>query len=411
MNMETLTKWFYDVWAWLEKLWAKGIYGVDIGLGVEAFGIFIFFMLVRRIFTRFVLSRLDKWYDVTDTRLDDMIAKAIYKPIRFVPVVIGIYLAVQHLNLSGKALLIGENLSSSLVLFNIFWLLFNLVKPLVNVLQRAQSWFTLSMILWIEKAGRFAMFFIGLASVLELWGIEVAPLIAGLGLFGVAVALGAQDMFKNLIAGMLIIAEKRFGRGDWILVDGVVEGTVENIGFRSTVVRRFDKAPVYVPNTQLSDHPVTNFSAMTHRRIYWKIGLTYTTTVAQLQEIRDNLEKYIAENPDFAKPPEVATFVHIDSFNSSSIDIMLYCFTKTTVWGKWLEIKEQLAYETMNIVHNAGSSFAFPSQSVYVESIPGGGKPEIFVPPDDSQKTATEIAALAADDDNSVSEAIENMGR
>lgn len=76
-------------------------------------------------------------------------------------------------------------------------------------------------------------------------------------------------MFKNLIGGLLVNGEKRFNLGDWIKVEGVVEGTVEDIGFRSTMVRRFDKAPVYVPNSQLADKAVTNFSAMTHRRIYW----------------------------------------------------------------------------------------------------------------------------------------------
>jgi len=199
-------------------------------------------------------------------------------------------------------------------------------------------------------------------------------------------------MFKNLISGILIIAEKRFKIGHWIRVNGVVEGTVESIGFRSTVVRRFDKAPVFVPNSRLSDNVVINFSAMTHRRIYWKIGLEYRTTVDQLRRIRDAIEKYILDNSDFAKPPEVLLFVRVDSFNDSSIDMMLYCFTKTTKWGRWLEIKEELAYRIKEIVEGEGSGFAFPSQSLYIESMPPENpnqenqiqdKPETFVPPTD----------------------------
>jgi MscS family membrane protein len=233
---------------------------------------------------------------------------------------------------------------------------------------------------WLVKAIKIAFVFIGAATILEIWGIQVAPLIAGLGLFGVAVALGAQDLFKNLIAGILIIAEKRFANGDWIRVDDVVEGTVESIGFRSTRIRRFDKAPVQVPNSQLSDRAVTNFSAMTHRRIYWTIGVEYRTSVEQLRQIRDEIEKYVLDDPDFAKPPEVATFVRIDRFSDSSIDIMLYCFTVTTSWGEWLEIKERLAYRIKEIVEGAGSAFAFPSQSLYVEAMPSE-VPEPFVPP------------------------------
>ncbi|MDH3476011.1 MAG: mechanosensitive ion channel family protein [Rhodospirillales bacterium] len=236
------------------------------------------------------------------------------------------------------------------------------------------------MVEWLVKAIKAAIVFIGAATVLEVWGIEVGPLIAGLGLFGVAVALGAQDLFKNLIAGILIIAEKRFSNDDWIRVDGIVEGTVESIGFRSTRIRRFDKAPVQVPNTNLSDNAVTNFSAMTHRRIYWTIGVEYRTTVDQLREVRDEIESCVRESPDFANPPEVATFVRIDAFSDPSIDIMIYRFTKTTDWSEWLENKERLACRSKEIVENAGTGFAFPSRSLYVETLPSE-TPEAFVPP------------------------------
>ena len=190
-----------------------------------------------------------------------------------------------------------------------------------------------------------------------------------------AVALGAQDLFKNLIAGLSILIEKRYRKGDWVLVDGIVEGTVETIGFRSTTVRRFDKAPVYVPNQILSDGAVTNFSEMTHRRIYWKIGVEYRTTREQLETVRNGIESYLLESDKFGKPPEVPLFVRIDAFNDSSIDIMVYCFTKTTNWGEWLEIKEQLALALKTIVEEAGTGFAFPSQSVYVEVLPDMNAP------------------------------------
>tara|TARA_B110000027_G_C16113041_1_gene298736 strand:+ start:23 stop:781 length:759 start_codon:yes stop_codon:yes gene_type:complete len=249
---------------------------------------------------------------------------------------------------------------------------------------RLEKVFTPELVEWLIKAIRIAVMLIGAATILQIWGIQVAPIIAGAGLFGVAVALGAQDLFKNLIAGMLILGEKRFRKGDWIRVEGVVEGTVENIGFRSTIIRRFDKAPVMVPNTNLSDTAVTNFSGMTHRRIYWKIGVEYRTTVDQLRQIRDEMEHYIVESPEFASPKDVSTFVRIDRFSDSSIDIMLYCFTKTTNWGEWLEIKEQLAFHIKQIVEGAGSGFAFPSQSLYIEAIPSE-RPELFVPPTETQ--------------------------
>jgi len=126
---------------------------------------------------------------------------------------------------------------------------------------------------------------------------------------------------------------------------------------------------------------VTNFSAMTHRRIYWTIGVAYHTTVPQLQQIRDGIEQYLLTHDAFERPENVATFVRIDSFGDSSINILLYCFTRTTNWGEWLAVKENLAYQVKNIIEGAGSSFAFPSRSLYVESWPGAGQPEVFTPP------------------------------
>jgi MscS family membrane protein len=225
---------------------------------------------------------------------------------------------------------------------------------------------------WLVKFVRLLFVALGAATILELWGIAVAPILAGFGLFGVAVALGAQDLFKNLISGILILSERRFQRGDWIRVDGVVEGTVESIGFRSTLVRRFDYAPVYVPNAKLSDSLVINFSKMTHRRIYWKIGIRYGATVDQLREIRDGISGYLNDNADFVKPPFGELFVCIDGFGESSIDLMVYCFTRTTAWGQWLTIKEALAFRIKEIVLGAGANFALPSRSLYVEAIPRG---------------------------------------
>ena len=254
--------------------------------------------------------------------------------------------------------------------------------------------FSSVMVEWLIKAVRLAVLLVGAATILQVWGIAIGPILAGLGLIGVAVALGAQDLFKNLIAGILIIVERRFSHGDWVFVDGIVEGTIESIGFRSTLVRRFDKAPVFVPNAKLSDNAVTNFSMMTHRRIYWRIGVLYSTTIEQLREVREKIERYVLDTADFAGPDEVPTFVRIDSFNDSSIDIMLYCFTRTTTWGEWLEVKERLAYRVKDIVEAAGTGFAFPSRSLYIET-PAGEIAEVFEPP--AARTAERTDTAAAD--------------
>ncbi|RMF13799.1 MAG: mechanosensitive ion channel family protein, partial [Alphaproteobacteria bacterium] len=285
---------------------------------------------------------------------------------------LGLFFATAILPLEGVAAEFAYNLVRSLVAFAIFWALARATGPVGGLLHRIDGLLTGPMIDWLVRIARAAFLALGAAAILEIWGIAVGPIIAGLGLFGVAVALGAQDLFKNLISGLFVLGERRFEPGDWIRVEGVVEGTVEHIGFRTTTVRRFDKAPVYVPNSQLADRAVTNFSRMTHRRIYWVIGLEYRTTVEQLRRIRDEIEALLRADPDFAQPPEVSLFVHVDRFAESSIDLMLYCFTRTTDWGEWLKIKERLALEIKRIVEEAGSGFAFPLRALYVESLPEG---------------------------------------
>jgi MscS family membrane protein len=367
-------------WLLTVDVWQTGAFGVDIGAIISALGIFVAFLLLRGLISRFLIGALRIRVTKTRTLLDDELLTALEEPIRWVPIILGLFLAMQFLPLEDRFQELADKLIRSLITATIFWSLYRVAQPLSTLLSKMERIFTAVMMEWMVKALKALIAFIGIAAVLELWGIQVGPILAGLGLLGVAVALGAQDLFKNLIAGILILAEHRFNLGDWIRVENVVEGTVEHIGFRSTMIRRFDKAPVHVPNTVLSDNPVTNFTAMSHRRIYWHIGVEYRTTLEQLKTIRDQIEAYIHEQPEFASREMVSTFVRIDKFSDSSIDIMLYCFTNTTVWGEWLEIKERLAYKVKEIVEGAGTSFAFPSQSIYVQALPGEA-PELFVPP------------------------------
>jgi len=375
--LDTVTKF----WNMVRDVWGNGLWGIDIGRYLVAIGIVLIFLAFRRLLMQAVVKRIKVLASKTETEIDDKIVDAADAPLQFIPVILGIYFAAVYLPLQGDVEAVVEQIIRSMIVFTIFWALVNVTEPLSFLLKRVEELFSASMVEWLIKATKACLVFIGAATIFEIWGIKIGPIIAGLGLFGVAVALGAQDLFKNLISGFLVIGERRFNPGDWIRVDGIVEGTVESIGFRSTLIRRFDKAPVYVPNSNLSDNAVTNFSAMTHRRIYWTIGVEYRATKEQLQTIRSGIEEYILSKDDFAKPPAVPTFVRIDAFNSSSIDIMVYCFTKSTNWGTWLEIKENLAYHIKDTVEAAGTGFAFPSQSLYVETLPDD-MPERFLPPE-----------------------------
>ncbi|MEM6780964.1 MAG: mechanosensitive ion channel family protein [Pseudomonadota bacterium] len=370
-----------DLWTETVDIWQHGFMGVDIGKMLTAIAIFVGFLFLRGLFGKYVLNHLHKFTQKTNTRIDDKVVEALIPPIKFVPVILGVFFAVQYSGLYDTLGDLYYNVMRSLIVFTIFWALHRSITPISHGMHKLERLLSKALVDWLFKVVKVLVVFLGAAIILELWGIQVAPLLAGLGLFGAAVALGAQDLFKNLIGGVTVLAEKRFHPGEWIKVDGVVEGTVESIGFRSTKVRRFDKAPVDVPNSQLSDAAVINFSRMTHRRIYWMIGVEYRTTVEQLKIIRDEITKVLYDDERY--DTEVTTFVRVDSFGASSIDILIYCFTKTTNWGEWLEIKEDLAMKIKEIVEvKAGTGFAFPSQSIYIESMPGD-TPEMFVPPTD----------------------------
>lgn len=371
---------FVDFWAITRDVLDNTAFGTSFGRILIAVIVFAFLMIARGLFACFIIGWLKRAVKRTRNQIDDRMVEALEMPLRFIPVVLGFFIATEVLQLEGTFDTLALRLTRSLIVFTMFWGAIALVEPISLLFGRVRDVLTSTMRDWILKAVKILLGVVGAAAVLQLWGIEIGPLVAGLGLFGLAAALAAQDLFKNLLSGVLIIAEKRFNPGDWIRVEGVVEGTVQSIGFRSTMVRQFDKAIVQVPNAKLADTAVVNYSEMSHRRIYWKIGVLYDTSADQLREIRDGIEAYILGDEAFAKPEDVATFVRIDSFNDSSIDIMVYCFTKTTVWGEWLAVKEQLAYRIKEIVEGAGSAFAFPSRSLYLEAVPADA-PEEFSPP------------------------------
>ncbi len=349
------------------SVWNEGVFGVNLNNVSIGIVILFIFILFRSLFSKIVINRLKSIVKKSKTRIDDEILEAFSGPLRFVPIVIGVYISTQYIDLNQTLEIFTKNLNRSLITIQIFWFLYKLIDPLSFLIHKLGDVLTYDLIDWGVRILKFIIFVIGAAAVLEIWGIRVGPILAGLGLLSVAVALGAQDLFKNLISGILILLEKRFQNGDWIKVENVVEGMVEKIGFRSTLVRRFDSSPVMVPNFNFAENAVTNFSNMQNRRIHWTIGLEYRTTHEQLRNIRDQIESYIQNNGSFVKSSEQPLFVRIERFSDSSIDLLIYCFVTTKVWGEWLSIKEELALEVKNIVEKNKAGFAFPSQSIYIE--------------------------------------------
>ena len=389
---ENLPDWAKEGLSFLADIWNEGAYGFTYGQIIIIVAILLFSLLVRGFFARTIVRGITRAAAGTKTQFDDALVKAIATPLKVVPVIVGVYVALRVIEVEGQAQIYSNKVMQSIVTLAVFWTLARAVNAFEFLFTSLRDSLSPAVVDWMIKLLQVLIIILGFGAVAQQWGIAIAPLLAGLGVFGIAVGLGAQDLFKNLISGILIISEKRFVPGEWISADGVVEGTVEKINFRSTLVRRFDKSPVYVPNGLLSDTAVTNFSRMTHRRIKWVVGVEYRTSVDQLKFIRDEIEAYLWNDERFAKPPEAALFVRIDSFNASSIDFIIYCFTHTKNWGEWLKIKEEFAVAVIHIIERAGTSMAFPSRTLYMQQ---QDPPEIMPVPERSagvEKAQREIA-------------------
>jgi len=361
------------------EVWSQGVFGLNASDIIVGIIIFLIFYVLRRLFARFVISKLSKIVNKTSNKIDNTVVGVIEGPLKFLPIVLGFFIATSYIELSLEVQNFVDLLNRTLITIFIFWLLHQLVIPFSYIIKNFEDKISKPLVNWTLKGLEIIIIVLGIVAVLELWGIKVGPVIAGLGLFGVAVALGAQDLFKNLISGIMILMEKRFTIGDVILVSNEVEGVVEQIGFRSTLVRRFDSTPVMIPNYKFAEQSVTNYSRRHHRRIRWLIGFEYKTRIDQLKKIRDSITKLIEDNEDFAKNENSSFFIRIDSFSDSSIDMLVQAFTVTNDWSEFLRIKEELAVSIKEIVESNDAGFAFPSQSLYVESYPNE-RPEIFNP-------------------------------
>ena len=374
-----------EFWQVVGDVWEVGVLGVSLGHVVTALGVFLLFLFIRRIFFRVVVSSLLVVTSKTKSTWDDSLLQAIEKPLEFAFVVMGLYMGGHVVPMSEEVGDVFDRLVRSLIAYTLFWTIFRALDPLSFLMDRGlgligSSSMRDTMKGFLIKLTKFVVIVLGVAAVFQEWGFNVAAVLGSLGLVGMAVALGAKDFIANLFAGLTIFLDRMFEKGNWIQTPDV-DGIVEDIGFRATKIRRFDKALVTIPNARLAGEALINFSRMTNRRIYWKIGLEYRTTKEQLQLIIRDILAFVKSDPDFETDPEkTKTFVFMDSFGASSIDVMLYCFTKSIEWGEWLAVKERLAYRVKEIVEGHGAGFAFPSTSLYVETVPWGTPEQFLVP-------------------------------
>ena len=360
-------KFFENLFNQFKNVFTDGVFGLSLLNIAIIFIAIIFSLLARSLFAKILVSKVKKLVSKTGNKIDDKLFEALEPPFKLLPIVI-VFLAVTlYFDIESTLGLYFQKINNTLSTIFVFWLIHQALIPFSNFFNKLEKILTKGLVLWIVKSLKYLIIFLGIVAVLEVWGIKIGPVIAGLGLFGVAVALGAQDLFKNLISGIMILLEKRFQLGDVISVPGHTEGTVEHIGFRSTQIRKFDSTPITIPNYIFAEAPILNFTNRNYRRINWVIGLEYNSTLDQIKKLTEEISSYLSNNDNFTVNDNYKSFVRLEKFNDSSIDIIVMCFTSTKDWDKYLEIKEQLAMKIKESIEKIGLSFAFPSQSIYLE--------------------------------------------
>lgn len=199
---------------------------------------------------------------------------------------------------------------------------------------------------------------------MQMLGLPISALLAFGGIGGAGIAFASKDLLANFFGGLVIYLDRPFKVGDWIRSpDRQIEGTVEHIGWRLTTIRTFNLRPLYVPNGLFLTVSVENPSRMSNRRIYTKIGIRYDDAL-KINEIVNETKEMLLNHPEIdTKKTLMVNFVE---FGSSSLNFMIYTFTKTTNWVKFQDVQQDVFLKTVNIIDKHGAQCAFPTQTVHL---------------------------------------------
>lgn len=221
---------------------------------------------------------------------------------------------------------------------------------------------------WMVRVTQFAILLFGITALLDVWSVDISGALTGVGVLGAGLAIALQDLIRNLVAGMSNISENRFETGDVIEVDGVVTGTVQQVDLRSTQVVGFDQIPRYIPNSELSNSAVMNLSRRKHRQIYQRVKLVLSSSEEQIRSVRDALQSYLENSGDFVNDGESPCYVRVFALSESSVDLLIYALTQENAYAAYLDVVDRLTLKIMSTVEEAGTSLAYPTQSIVLES-------------------------------------------
>ncbi|MBU1700053.1 MAG: mechanosensitive ion channel family protein [Candidatus Eisenbacteria bacterium] len=337
-----------------------------------SFLIVVFVFSLKRFLGTVLFSAVRRLAARTKTELDDILLEAIHRPVEYLIVIIGLGVALMLLELPIEPYNLRATatiLMKVLITLDILWLIFRILDALSTYLLKAaektESRLDDNLIPLFRKSFKVFIGILAFVMLIQNMGYSVSGLLAGLGIGGLAVGLAAKDTLANVFGSVAILFDHPFSVGDWIAGDGF-EGVVEEIGFRSTRIRTFAKTQVSIPNQALANMTINNFSRMPRRRIKFTLGVTYKTSADEMNRAVEGIRGIIKEMPEIH---DDFFLVNFTDFGASSLDILVYCFTKTTAWADHLEARQKLLTRIMQYLESMGLEVAFPTRSIYLESV------------------------------------------
>jgi len=309
--------------------------------------------------------------DATRTRLDNLLLEAAERPAGMLVFVLGILASLHILQPPAASFPLVTLADQAVRILSILigiWFLWRLIDGMAAYLAahatKTDAALDSQLIPFIVKTLKIFLSLTAVLVVAQNMGYSVSGLIASLGIGGIAIAMAAKDTLANVFGSLMILVDRPFKIGDWIRTPEF-EGVVEEIGFRSTRIRTFAKTLVNVPNSQLANMVIDNIDAMTKRRVKMRIGLTYDTPAEKMQQaiagIEQILKAHIGVDQEFS-------LVKFDEFEDSSLSIFLYYFTKSTHWDEYLQVRQEINLQIMQLLEGLGLAFAFPTRTVHLEA-------------------------------------------
>jgi MscS family membrane protein len=345
------------------------LWGVPLWRFLAATLIIFIGFLSRRVITFVFGSILKRYADKTRMRWDDDALELLPPPLAIVTQILLWYVAAVLLGLPTEPINIRSFVFQGLqvaLAVGITWFAFRLADVLSRSLSRiaakTDTRLDDQVIPLLRKTIKVVLAITVSVMVIQNLGYSVTSLLASLGVGGLALALAAKDTVANFFGSVIVFTDRPFQVGDWIEFADI-EGTVEEVGFRTTRVRRFDKSLVTVPNQTFSTAAITNHTRRPIRRIKLTVGVTYETSAEQMRKFLSTLRGLVANHPDI---DQNFHFVHFTEFGDSSLNLQVYCFTKSTIWKEWLAAREDLMLQIMDAVEEHGLEIAFPTRTVYL---------------------------------------------